>query len=210
MPAPPWRPLRTIERKIMIDDHSNFSGSRQQQWLKLYYYIRAAFSVVWVFAAFTVGRHAPALAAVLLVVYPAWDAVANYVDASRSGGLRENRTQATNVVVSIAATLAVLVALQNSMNWVLAVFGAWAILSGLLQLGTAIRRWKSFGAQWAMVLSGAQSALAGVFFILQAGKPDMPSITNVAGYAAVGALYFLISAIWLSVGELRRKAARSL
>jgi uncharacterized membrane protein HdeD (DUF308 family) len=162
-----------------------------------------------VFAAFTVGQHIPALAAILLVVYPAWDAVANYVDASRSGGLRENRTQAINVVVSIATTLAVLMALQNSMNRVLAVLGAWAILSGLLQLGTAIRRWRNSGAQWAMVLSGAQSALAGVFFILQAGKPDTPSIMNVAGYAAVGALYFLVSAIWLTVGELRRKAARS-
>ena len=45
------------------------------------------------------------------------------------------------------------------------IFGAWAILSGLLQLGTAVRRWKRFGAQWAMVLSGGQSALAGGFFI---------------------------------------------
>ncbi|ANN76293.1 DUF308 domain-containing protein [Bordetella flabilis] len=193
----------------MSDSNSSFPGSRQQQWLQLYYYMRAAFSVVWVFAAFTLGQHAPALAAILLVVYPAWDALANYVDASRSGGLRDNRTQAINVVVSIATAVAVVVALQESMNWVLGVFGAWAILSGLLQLGTAIRRWKSFGAQWAMVLSGAQSALAGMFFIAQAGKPDTPSIANVAGYAAVGALYFLISAVWLSVSELRRKAARS-
>jgi uncharacterized membrane protein HdeD (DUF308 family) len=194
----------------MSGNNSTSSSFGQQQWLKLYYYIRAAFSVVWVLAAFTLGQHAPALAAILLVIYPAWDAAANYVDASRSGGLRENRTQAINVVVSVATALAVLVALQNSMNWVLAVFGAWAILSGLLQLGTAIRRWKSFGAQWAMVLSGAQSALAGGFFIVQAGKPDLPSISNVAGYAAVGALYFLISAIWLSVGDLRRRAVRSL
>lgn len=34
-----------------------------------------------------------------------------------------------------------------------------------------------------------------------------PSISNVAGYAAVGALYFLVSAVWLSVSQLRRKAA---
>lgn len=31
------------------------------------------------------------------------------------------------------------------MNWVLGVFGLWAILSGLLQLGTAVRRWESYG-----------------------------------------------------------------
>lgn len=94
-----------------------------------------------------------------------------------------------------------------SMNLVLAVFGAWAILAGLLQLGTAIRRWRSFGAQWAMVLSGAQSALAGGFFIFQASTPAVPSIATVTGYAGVGALYFLVSAIWLTVGDWRRRAA---
>ena len=193
----------------MMDSHTDFVRSSQERWLKLYYFTRTAFSAAWVAAAFTVGQHSLTIAAVLLVVYPAWDAAANYFDASRSGGLAQNRTQAINVVVSLATTLAVVVALQMSMNWVLAVFGAWAILSGLLQLGTAVRRWKSYGAQWAMILSGGQSALAGVFFIVQARMPMPPSITSVAGYAAVGAFYFLVSALWLSVSELRRKAARA-
>jgi hypothetical protein len=59
-----------------------------------------------------------------------------------------------------------------------------------------------------MVLSGGQSALAGGFFIFQATMPEVPSIANVAGYAAVGALYFLVSAIWLTVGEWRQHAKR--
>ncbi len=126
----------------MTSSDTTFARASQEQWLKLYYFIRAAFSAVWVTAAFTVGQHAPLIAMILLVVYPAWDAAANYVDAARSGGLGRNRTQAINVVVSGATTLAVIAALQASMNWVLAVFGAWAILSGLLQLGTAIRRWR--------------------------------------------------------------------
>jgi hypothetical protein len=193
----------------MMDSHTDFVRSSQERWLKLYYFTRTAFSAAWVAAAFTVGQHSLTIAAVLLVVYPAWDAAANYFDASRSGGLAQNRTQTINVVVSLATTLAVVVALQMSMNWVLAVFGAWAILSGLLQLGTAVRRWKSYGAQWAMILSGGQSALAGVFFIVQARMPMPPSITNVAGYAAVGAFYFLVSGVWLSVSELRSKAARA-
>jgi uncharacterized membrane protein HdeD (DUF308 family) len=120
--------------------------------------------------------------------------------------LGQNRTQTINVVVSVATTLAVVLALGMSMNWVLGVFGVWAILSGLLQLGTAIRRGKSYGAQWAMILSGGQSALAGAFFIMQVRMPMPPSITSVAGYAAVGAVYFLVSAVWLSVSQLRRKA----
>eukprot|EP01031_Cornospumella_fuschlensis_P042948 gene42949-52483_t len=85
-----------------------------------------------------------------------------------------------------------------NMNQVLGVFGAWAILSGLLQLGTALRRWKLSGAQWAMVLSGAQSALAGAFFIFQAQTPTVPSIATVTGYAGFGAFYFLVSALSLS------------
>ena len=179
----------------------------REQWLKLYYFIRAAFSVAWVVAAFAVGPSSAAIAGALLVLYPAWDAGANFVDALRSGGLAQNRTQALNVLVSLVTTVAVLVAMQMSMNGVLGVFGAWAILSGLLQLGTAIRRWRSFGAQWAMVLSGGQSALAGGFFIFQATTPMSPTIANVAGYAAVGAIYFLVSAVWLTVTEWRRGAA---
>lgn len=179
----------------------------RELWLKQYYFLRAAFSAAWVVAAFAVAPSSPAIAGALLVLYPAWDAAANFVDVLRSGGLTQNRTQTLNVVASLATTIAVLLALQTSMNRVLGVFGAWAILSGLLQLGTAIRRWKSFGAQWAMVLSGGQSALAGGFFIFQASTPAVPSIANVAGYAGVGALYFLVSAVWLTVSDWRRRAA---
>ncbi|RQH15287.1 DUF308 domain-containing protein [Bradyrhizobium sp. RP6] len=177
----------------------------QAQWLKQYYFLRAAFSVAWVIAAFVIAPTSAVIAAALLVAYPAWDAAANYLDGLSSGGLNQNRTQVLNV--SLATTVAVILALQVSMNWVLGIFGAWAILSGLLQLGTAVRRWKRFGAQWAMVLSGGQSALAGGFFIFQASVPAVPSIANVAGYAAVGALYFLVSAVWLTVSTWRRSAA---
>jgi hypothetical protein len=41
-----------------------------------------------------------------------------------------------------------------------------------------------------MVLSGGQSALAGTFFIVQAGMPMPPSISNVAGYAAPSTSWF--------------------
>lgn len=188
----------------MSDRHLDSAAADQEQWLKSYYFLRGAFSVAWVVAVFTAGQSSAAMAGVLLVAYPAWDAAANFIDASRSGGLNRNRTQALNVLVSVATTIAVVLALRISMNWVLGIFGAWAILAGLLQLGTAIQRWRRFGAQWAMVLSGGQSALAGGFFIVQAAMPEVPSIANVAGYAGVGALYFLVSASWLTVSAWRR------
>lgn len=171
-------------------------------WLKTYYLTRAAFSLLWVAAAATLGRHMPAVAAALLVCYPAWDALANLVDARRSGGLAANRTQALNVAVSVATAAGVAAALPD-LHTVLAVFGMWAILSGLLQLGTALRRWKAQDGQWAMVLSGAQSALAGAFFVYQSRSPADVSIATVTGYAAIGALYFLVSGGWLIVRARR-------
>ena len=191
----------------MRDREAGSGLADHTQWLKQYYFLRAAFSVAWVIAALVIAPGSAVIAATLLVAYPTWDAAANYLDALRSGGLEQNRTQGLNVLVSLATAIAVALALQVSMNWVLGIFGAWAMLSGLLQLGTALRRWKRFGAQWAMVLSGGQSALAGGFFIFQATMPATPSIANVAGYAAVGALYFLVSAVWLTLSTWRRSAA---
>jgi uncharacterized membrane protein HdeD (DUF308 family) len=168
------------------------------QALTRYYLLRAGVSAAWVAAAFTAGASNPTVAAALLVAYPAWDAVANGRDALSNGGLRANPSQALNVAVSGATTLAVLAALGQGMAAVLVVFGVWAILAGLLQLATAVRRWRVYGAQWAMALSGAQSALAGGFFLKQAaGALAAPAVTVIAPYAAFGALYFLISAIAL-------------
>ncbi|MEJ1965043.1 MAG: DUF308 domain-containing protein [Gammaproteobacteria bacterium] len=176
-------------------------------WLKTYYFTRGAFSIAWIALAVTIASNAPLLAGALLVVYPAWDALANYVDAKKNGGLKSNLSQTLNLAVSALTTLSVAIALGVSMNAVLAVFGVWAILSGLFQLITAVRRWKSYGAQWAMILSGAQSALAGTFFFKQAAGSAIPDITAIAPYAAFGAFYFLVSAIWLTVKDARSRSA---
>lgn len=178
-----------------------------QNWLKKYYFMRALVSLLWVMAAFTVGQHSLQLGATLLIVYPAWDALANYIDSTKSGGFGSNRMQTINIIVSAVTALAVFVAVRQSMNSVITVYGIWAILSGLLQLGVAAQRWKSNGAQWSMILSGAQSTLAGGFFIFQAQMPVPPSIINIAGYAAFGAFYFLVSAISLTLILRKNKAA---
>jgi hypothetical protein len=174
----------------------------QDQWLKTYYFTRAGFSILWVLAAVGAGAGAAA-SALLMLAYPAWDALANLMDARRSGGLQANRTQFLNVVASAVVTAAVALSLPD-MHRVLAVFGVWAILSGVLQLATGWRRRKTAGAQWAMLLSGAQSALAGGFFIVQAGGAAEPTAASVAGYAGFGAFYFLVSALVLSFKARRR------
>jgi uncharacterized membrane protein HdeD (DUF308 family) len=169
-----------------------------------YYFLRAGVAAVWVAAAFTIARSSPVLAGVLLVAYPAWDAFANARDALANGGFRANVAQTLNTAVSTAIALAVLAALRIDMRLVLVLFGVWATLAGLLQLAVGVRRWRGYGAQWAMVLSGAQSALAGGFFIKSAAGPVASVITVVAPYAAFGAFYFLVSGILLAVKTRRR------
>ncbi|NIJ32468.1 DUF308 domain-containing protein [Sphingomonas oligoaromativorans] len=180
------------------------AAGSNRNWLKTYYFLRFAVSALWVALAFTLARSVPSVAAVMLVAYPAWDAIANCLDAGHSGGLARNRSQMLNCIVSVVAAIAVVAALGRSMNAVLQVFGVWAILAGLFQLVTGVRRWKSYGAQWAMILSGMQSILAGGFMLKMAGGSELVGIANIAPYAAFGAFYFLVSAVWLTASDARR------
>lgn len=175
-------------------------------WLRSYYFTRAAVSIAWILAAILWGAGEGA-AALLLVLYPAWDALANLVDGRMNGGMRTNPSQALNVVVSTLTAVAVVIAIGDGMRSVLTVFGIWAILAGLLQLATGVRRWRRVGAQWAMILSGGQSALAGGFMISRSLHAAMPSILDIAPYVGFGAFYFLVSAIWLTVAAARRAPA---
>lgn len=167
-------------------------------WLTRYYLVRFLFSALWVVLALAIGSSHPAFGTGLIIAYPAWDSLANLVDARRSGGLRANPTQAVNAVVSAIVTLTVAVAATRDFHAVIAVIGIWATLSGIFQLSTAVRRWRSAAGQWPMILSGAQSALAGIFFLVMANNPSSnPSVAEVAPYAAFGAFYFAVSAVLL-------------
>lgn len=181
-------------------------SSSQSSWLRSYYFVRAIFSIAWIAAAILFGGQSTPIA-LLLVIYPAWDALANLVDARVNGGLKANPSQALNVGVSTITALAVIVAISDSTYAVLAVFGVWAIFSGLLQLYTAVRRWRHNGAQWVMILSGAQSALAGAFMISRSLGTVAPTILDIAPYVGFGAFYFLLSAIWLVVAAYRNAEA---
>jgi len=175
-----------------------------------YYAVRALVSTLWVALAFTVGKAHPPLGIALLIAYPAWDSLANYVDAKSNGGLRANPTQMLNVIVSAIVTLAVAVAAARDFHAAIAVIGIWAALAGILQLTTAVRRWRTAGAQLPMILSGGQSALAGAIFVKKATDATASlSVADVAPYAAFGAFYFAISAAILFLKRRDQAAFRS-
>lgn len=183
------------------------TGARGSNRLARYYAVRAAFSLLWVAAAFAVGTSPSPVASALLLLYPAWDGLANYRDAQCNGGLGRNPSQAFNVLVSAIVTVGIALSLVFNAHGVLYVFGAWAFLAGLLQLATGVRRWRRVGAQWPMILSGAQSALAGVVMTKAALVGTVAGPRSVALYAAFGAFYFLVSALWLAVTDARRSKA---
>jgi hypothetical protein len=175
------------------------------EWRVFYYFTRAAVSFIWVGAAVTTGSLLPFAAAVLTIFYPAWDAAASFLDVYRHGGMGRNPVQSTNAILSLLTTVAIAIALAVSMNWMIAVFGLWATISGSLQIIVAVRRRTSYSAQWLMILSGAQSAIAGAFFLRQAMLAGIHGINDIVPYAAFGAFYFLMSGIWLMFFGARRR-----
>ncbi|MDQ1550410.1 MAG: hypothetical protein QOD27_2068, partial [Microbacteriaceae bacterium] len=61
----------------------------------------------------------------------------------------------------------------------------------------AIRRRRSLGGQWPMIVSGGLSVVAGISFVVMAGSPTT-GLTTLAGYSAFGAFWYLVTTIWLT------------
>ena len=167
--------------------------------LRQFYYLRAGVAFAWVALVVLLSRLGvpPMVGFVLLVLYPLWDALANVIDVRHSGGLRANPGQQFNAAVSIATAVALVIALiVAGTKGALFVFGVWALLAGVLQLAVGIQR-RKIGGQAFMMISGAQSALAGVIMGIRAfGEPR--SIAELAPYAAFGGVYFLLAALRLT------------
>jgi uncharacterized membrane protein HdeD (DUF308 family) len=167
--------------------------------------VRAVAALVWagLLALAISGADAgdvPAAAAVLLAAYPLIDVVSSLVEAASA---RAPRVLRINAAISAAAAAGLAVAAFGSTDagTVLAVFGAWAIVSGAIQLGTALRRRRAAGTREVpMIVSGGVSALAGAMFAAMAGADDA-TLGRLAGYAAAGAVLF---AVW----ALRARAAQ--
>jgi uncharacterized membrane protein HdeD (DUF308 family) len=174
--------------------------------LRKLYFIRVAFSVAWVILVALFAKTSPGVASALLVIYPAWDVIGTLLDIRANHNSLSKTPQYINAAISAVTTLAVGVALQKGIPEALMVFGIWAMLTGLIQLVLGLRRRKLLGGQWPMIISGGQSIIAGVSFIVLAHAPTM-GIVNLAGYSAFGAFYYLLAAFRLSKTVNRIAAA---
>lgn len=173
--------------------------------LRRLYLIRFAFAIVWGALMFVVPATSGAVLTALLVIYPLFDAgaVAWQIRAQRDTA-SSTASSWVNVAVSIAVAIALGVSSVLSLSAALAIWGIWAIGSGVPQLITAIRNRRA-GGQVAQMLSGGISVFAGAAFLVQ-GLGGSESISGAGGYAVLGGIFFLISAIRLSL-VARKKVA---
>ncbi|MEU2595093.1 hypothetical protein ABZ649_13970 [Streptomyces albidoflavus] len=164
--------------------------------LRKLYFLRFAFAAAWAALLLTTAGTLTTLTAVLLVAYPLFDVGCAVADlrSARPGG-RPVRGLYVNAALSTLTAAGLAVAATSGIPAVLRVWGAWAITAGLVQLAVGVAR-RGLGGQWAMIASGGISTLAGASFIAQAGGADA-SLSALAGYAFLGGVFFLVSALRL-------------
>ena len=157
--------------------------------------VRAAAALVWAVALVTAlggdpdaAASVPTAAALLLVAYPLIDALSSAVEARRT----RSRLAIVNGLISLSASIALAVATASAdAGATLAVFGVWAVVSGAVLLGTALRRRRLGGRELPMIVSGGLSTLAGLSFVAGSTQ-DVAHLTMLAGYATLGAVLYLV------------------
>lgn len=163
--------------------------------LRRLYLARFAFALLWAALLLPNAAEVGPLTAALLVLYPLVDLAAAVIDARSSRATGVPPGLYATIVLGGFAAVGLVVALGSGVPAVLRVWGAWAVLAGVAQLVVALRR-RAAGGQGAMIASGSLSVVAGASFVLMASGGEA-SLTGVAGYALLGGVFFLVSALRL-------------
>jgi hypothetical protein len=171
--------------------------------------VRAVLALVWAAAMVlaigddvpTTHSDLPTAAALLLASYPLIDVIASLLGST----FADARVLRINAAISALAVVWIAIAAFGSdAGATLVAFGAWAAVSGAIQLGIAIHRRRAQGRQLPMIVSGAVSTIAGLSFIAASGD-DKANLAALAGYMAVGAFLFLL---WARRSQAGPQAAR--
>ena len=164
--------------------------------LRNLYFTRTVVQLLWAGIVIATAASNHALAASLLILYPLWDVACTVYDLTSSARSPSGppTAQYINAILGILAAIGIALTAFKSPQQAVAVFGVWAFVAGLAQLAVGISRRRQLGGQWAMILSGVQSAAAGLFFAL-GGLHGTKHIENLGGYAVFGGVYFLIAGL---------------
>ena len=161
------------------------------------YLTRGVLAVAWAAAFAQADKNSEldkalgATAIVLLIAYPLLDAVSSAID-HRSV---PDRVTAFNGILSTAAAIGVGIAgATNGTRATLAVFGAWAVVSGAAQFAVGLRRrGPVLGKQVPTLISGGLSFIVGIFYAAQAAG-HKPSLSVLSVYATGGGVFFIVQA----------------
>lgn len=164
--------------------------------LRRLYLLRFAFAAVWAGLLWTAADTLGPLTKALLIAYPLFDVACAIVDV-RSGRAARGPVRAlyANIALSTLTAAGLAAAVSSGIPAVLRLWGAWAVTAGLVQLVVGVLR-RGMKGQWPMIASGGISTLAGASFVAQAAQDDA-SLTALAGYAFLGGIFFLVSALRL-------------
>jgi pimeloyl-ACP methyl ester carboxylesterase len=171
--------------------------SQTARLLRNLYFTRTAVQLTWAGTVLATATNQLTFAAILLILYPLWDVVCTFYELKSESASNSRTAQYMNAAIGTITAIGTAITAFSHPMYAVAIFGAWALLAGVLQLAVGISRRKQFGGQWAMILSGAQSTAAGAAFVL-GGLSGKIHIKDLGGYAIFGAIYFLIAGILLS------------
>jgi uncharacterized membrane protein HdeD (DUF308 family) len=161
--------------------------------------VRAGFALVWAAVLAlavsgnvpTAGSDVPVGIALLLTSYPLIDVISSLI-GSRFG---DGRVLRANAALSGIAVVALAIASFGSdAGSTLAVFGAWALVSGLALLGIAIHQRRAAGRHLPLIISGAFSTVAGIKFLAASGNHGA-HLGTISLYMAFGAVLYIVSAL---------------
>jgi uncharacterized membrane protein HdeD (DUF308 family) len=167
------------------------------------YLIRGLGAIAWAVVFAMAADSLTTGVGVLLVLYPLIDVVGSVLDARGQPGSGRQLLE-VNAAVSVVAAVALGIAATGDEGDVLAVFGVWALLTGVAQLVVTIRRRNQFGLQVPLLLAGAGSTIFGIAFLVMSGSDD-PELRMIAFFAAGGGVEFVIQA-WLIARRTHRVA----
>ncbi|AHH21370.1 putative membrane protein [Nocardia nova SH22a] len=159
------------------------------------YLSRGVLALAWAAAFAAAHESLNALAVGLLVAYPLIDAVSSLIDYKATDSGPERRVTAFNAALStLAAVAAGTAAITGGVAATLATFGAWAVLSGAVQVAVGLyRRGPELGKQWPMLIAGGLSFLVGLFYIGQS-LGAAPTLDVLSVYATGGGVFFIAQA----------------
>jgi uncharacterized membrane protein HdeD (DUF308 family) len=165
------------------------------------YLVRGLVALAWAAGFAAVSDSLTAGTGAFLVAYPGIDLVASLIDARDQTGPARALLR-FDAAVSAVAAVGLGLAATGDVADVLAVFGAWAVVTGVAQVVVARRRRAELGNQWPMLLAGGLSALVGLVYVGQALGDD-PKLGVLAVYATGGGVWFVLQSLLL----MRRRRA---